>query len=283
MAKRYGIVTDLIGLIEILSANVADGTFLTRSGSAWVGVPPSGVGVILQGETWAFDSLTGDGDPGSGVFRLNNANFTLVTQAFINNITENSAPNGENVMGEAAAGDYLYIEQHDAPIRWKLYSVTGVTIDGSGYQKVQLAHVQGGVSLQTTKKCILRLFKAQGGGGGPTLALDADVQTTTAAVTTIDSHTTPASDQGLQLKGSIIAKDAAERVMVWEFSLLAVREVGGGLLIASFEVLNGPQHSEPMPPWTISADVNTDDVDFKVRGEAGVTIEWSIEGTVHET
>lgn len=119
-----------------------------------------GGGGILQGETWFFNTATGDADPGGAAFRVNNADQSLATQAFIDDIANNSATMGAEVIALLAAGDVLYIEQQDDSTRYALYSITGATIDGTGYRKVQISALDNGSALVLNKACTFRIFKA---------------------------------------------------------------------------------------------------------------------------
>jgi hypothetical protein len=98
---------------------------------------------------WAFDDATTDADPGSGLFRLNNATPASATQVFIDN--ENAGGNSVtdwldtlDDSGESAARGQLIICDPDQPTEvFRIYTVTGTVTDGTGYRKVSVTHITG--------------------------------------------------------------------------------------------------------------------------------------------
>ncbi len=98
---------------------------------------------------WRFDAATADADPGSGLFRLNNASPASATAIYIDN--ENLGGNDVSAWldtldgsGESGNRGQLTIcdpDQHAEVFR--IYTVSGAVVDGSGYRRLAVTHVAG--------------------------------------------------------------------------------------------------------------------------------------------
>lgn len=100
------------------------------------------VGVLLQ-----FDEATTDADPGTGKLRLNNATVSSATTLYIDNVNEG----GSDITSWLDAFDdstntsskgTLHLVKTAAPTTFAIFRVTGSVVDGTGYRKVTVAHVQ---------------------------------------------------------------------------------------------------------------------------------------------
>jgi hypothetical protein len=99
--------------------------------------------------SWLFDSTTTDADPGSGEFRLNNATPASATAAYIDN--ENAGGNSVTAWldaiddnGASTNRGLLYICDYEQVTEvFRIYTVSGSVVDGTGYRKLTLAHVAG--------------------------------------------------------------------------------------------------------------------------------------------
>jgi hypothetical protein len=98
---------------------------------------------------WVFDDATADADPGSGLFRLNNATPASATAVYIDN--ENAGGNSVTAWldalddgGDASTRGQLTICDPDQPTEvFRIYTVTGTVTDGTGYRKLSVTHVSG--------------------------------------------------------------------------------------------------------------------------------------------
>ena len=98
---------------------------------------------------WLFDNDTADADPGSGEFRLNHATPSSATAIYIDN--ENAG--GNNVAawldtfddaGDSSLRGHLVIADPDQVEEvFRIYSVSGSVVDGTGYRKLTVAHIAG--------------------------------------------------------------------------------------------------------------------------------------------
>lgn len=101
---------------------------------------------------WTYSSATTDSDPGSGVFRLDNATPASAAQAFID---ENEI-GGSDVTAwltswddngtSAKRGTLTLTDASDSSVFY-IYTVTGSVVDGTGYRKVSLTYVSGSGTL----------------------------------------------------------------------------------------------------------------------------------------
>jgi hypothetical protein len=111
---------------------------------------------------WAFNATTSDADPGSGVFRLNNASAALATQAFIDNLAQGGADLSAwldtlDNFGDSAGRGYLTIFDASNPTTiFRIYLVTGTVVDGTGYRKVSLTHLTGSGSFTAATAYLLQ-------------------------------------------------------------------------------------------------------------------------------
>ncbi len=100
-----------------------------------------------RGLFYRFSTSTTDADPGAGYIRLNNADLTLATAAYID-VTD---ANGGSVAGEIDTWDdstslakgKLWVRGIAQPAAFHSYEVTGSVVDGTGYRKLTLTHVGG--------------------------------------------------------------------------------------------------------------------------------------------
>lgn len=100
-----------------------------------------------RGLFYRFSTSTTDADPGAGYIRLNNADLTLATAAYID-VTD---ANGGSVAGEIDTWDEstslakgkLWVRGIAQPAAFHSYEVTGSVVDGTGYRKLTLTHVGG--------------------------------------------------------------------------------------------------------------------------------------------
>ena len=126
-----------------LSYVAGNGTLADAADCALIFVPAGNDGTT-SGLRYLFATATGDGDPGAGAFRLNNATLSSVTQMFIDNLDND----GGTVSGFIDTWDdptstikgKLMVRSAAVPSTYALFNVTGTVVDGSGYRKVTLSH-----------------------------------------------------------------------------------------------------------------------------------------------
>jgi hypothetical protein len=98
---------------------------------------------------WDFDDATADADPGSGLFRLNNAAPGSATAIYIDN--ENAGGNSVTAWldslddtGDSGNRGQITICDPDQPTEiFRIYQVSGSVVDGTGYRKLTVAHITG--------------------------------------------------------------------------------------------------------------------------------------------
>jgi hypothetical protein len=112
----------------------------------------------IQPSAWAFDDSTSDSDPGSGKFRLNNANPASATAAYIDNLNAGGVDvsawlNTLDDNGDTDSRGVLTIFNPDAATEdFRAYTVSGSVVDGSGYRKLTLTHIAGAGSFAADGK-----------------------------------------------------------------------------------------------------------------------------------
>src|SRR5262245_36603504 len=128
------------GAFERIERYVAIGTAAeTDAGALPVSGPPG----------WVFDSATADTDPGDGEFRLNNASPGSATAAYIDNLAQGGIDLSAWLQaiddgGDATSRGLLTIFDPNTPNTvFRIYSVSGAVVDGTGYRKLTIAHVTG--------------------------------------------------------------------------------------------------------------------------------------------
>jgi hypothetical protein len=111
---------------------------LASSGELWIntdgtttGWTQSAGGGGLNGTVWTFDTNTTAADPGSGLFRMNNATPGSVTALYVDSINTNGL-NLDNLLGLIQNGDDIFIQQGDDPGRAILFTVLS-TVDNTGW------------------------------------------------------------------------------------------------------------------------------------------------------
>jgi hypothetical protein len=98
---------------------------------------------------FGFDDATADADPGSGLFRLNNATPASATAIYI----DNNNGGGTSVSawldtfddgGDSANRGMLTICDPDqVSTVFRVYQVSGSVVDGTGYRKLTVTHIAG--------------------------------------------------------------------------------------------------------------------------------------------
>ena len=114
------------------------------------------------------DSVT-DADPGAGYIRLNNADPTLATAAYVDVLDANGATvsailDSWDDQATAAARGQLWIRGIADPSAFHGYKVTGSVVDGTGYRKVTLTYIGGSGSFAADDELMVA-FSAQGADG----------------------------------------------------------------------------------------------------------------------
>lgn len=113
---------------------------------------------------YAFSITTADADPGAGTFRLNNATIASATAAYVDNVDSD----GVTQTGILDTFDdstntirgVLTIRSKTTPATKRLFNVTGLVVDGTGYRKLTLAYVGGAGAIANGEVCWLIFDRA---------------------------------------------------------------------------------------------------------------------------
>jgi hypothetical protein len=136
-----------------------------------------------RGLFFHFSDTTTDADPGPGYIRLNNADPTLATAAYIDVLDAD----GASVSGEIDTWDdsssltkgKLWLRSIADPSSFHAYQITGSVVDGTGYRKLTLTYVGGSGSFAADDELMVASARTGDAGaagdagvGGITLTFD---------------------------------------------------------------------------------------------------------------
>ena len=96
----------------------------------WYDQPTGGGGSVQL--KWKFDSSTSASDPGSGEFRLNNANPALATALYVNEEDEEGV-DATTLLNALEADDRIFIQEQEDASKFILVDVVTVTDNGSWF------------------------------------------------------------------------------------------------------------------------------------------------------
>jgi hypothetical protein len=189
---------------------------------------------------WEFDDATADADPGSGLFRLNHATPASATAVYLDN--ENAGGNSVTAWldslddsGDSGNRGQLHLCDPDQPTEvFRVYTVTGSVVDGTGYRKLTVTHISGAGSF-TAGTLYSITFSARGTTGvqaasdvsfSPTggiastdvqaaiAELDGEKQPLDSDLTSIAALSTTAAGRS----ALTIADPGADRILAWDDS-----------------------------------------------------------------
>lgn len=104
--------------------------------------------------TQAYSITTTDSDPGSGIFRFNNATIASVTAAYIDNneAGANSITAYLDTFDDSSSTvkGVLVFRGVTAPTAFAVFQVTGSVVDGTGYRKLTLVYIASGGTFTNT-------------------------------------------------------------------------------------------------------------------------------------
>ena len=104
---------------------------------------------VKRGIGYKFSALSGDGDPGAGVFRYNNSRVASVTSVFVDNIDISGEDEThwystwDQTTGASARGKITIADQEGKIVT--VFNITGLLADRKGYWKIPVEYVTGQV------------------------------------------------------------------------------------------------------------------------------------------
>lgn len=113
-----------------------------------------GGGGQTENFNFRFDTTTTAADPGSGKFRYNNANPTLVTEIYLDRFTDNGL-DMDNILS-AIKGDWeIYIQQTDDSTKFFQYNTSTAYVNNTGWWTIPVSFYQQGPGggLANNAKC----------------------------------------------------------------------------------------------------------------------------------
>lgn len=123
-----------------------------------------------RGLFYRFSDTTTDADPGAGYIRFNQLDLTTATAAYIDVLDAN----GGTVSGEIDTWDdstsltkgNLWVRSIAEPSAFRAYGVTGSVVDGAGYRKLTLAHIDGSGSFAADDELMVAFARTGDRGDG---------------------------------------------------------------------------------------------------------------------
>ena len=135
--------------LKVSESSLGSNSFFYDSSGYLQTASSSGFGVVGK---WRFKDITTDSDPGSGSFRLNNADSSLANYIYINNITTGGA-DLKNILLQLKTDDYIYIQQLPDSTQYATYRLIADSIDSSTYIKLNILSYSIGSSFDNNKEC----------------------------------------------------------------------------------------------------------------------------------
>lgn len=122
------------------------------------------------GVDYTFSATTTDADPGAGIIRLNHATLASVTAAYIDNVNKAGSTvtgwlDSLDDMGSATNRGLITIfNKESSGENFRIYRVTGSVVNGTGYRKLTLVHVDG-AGVFTADDTLVLVFASSGADG----------------------------------------------------------------------------------------------------------------------
>ncbi len=125
-------------------------------------VQPSGGGASLQ-LNWEFKNIVTSGDPGTGNFRLNNANPALATELYLSE-EDKDGVDATNLLNALTADDRIYIQEIEDSTRWILIDVVTVVDNGTWFTITFTVDDSGVIFTDGKESGFVLLYNSIGGG-----------------------------------------------------------------------------------------------------------------------
>jgi hypothetical protein len=145
-----------------LDTNLADGGVLIRA--------TGGGGTVSF--NWKFDTSTAAVDPGTGRFRLNNANPALATAMYVDSICDQTGFNIDTLFGSAAGTYSIYMQQDNSPTQFIQFTTTGGYTNNGGWWTIPITGQQVGAGGLFTNNRNCTMFITNKNSGGTASILD---------------------------------------------------------------------------------------------------------------
>jgi hypothetical protein len=110
-------------------------------------------GGLLSAE-YRFSSSTVAADPGVGRFRFDTADYSTVTEIFIDDVTDNGV-DISNLLALISAGDRLYFQVKSEANKFVIFDVIGVAVDNTGWFTIPVEEVLSGDFFGNLNKCLM--------------------------------------------------------------------------------------------------------------------------------
>lgn len=214
------------------SGTLADWTISvsgTQGGTGGTGL--TGAQGAMAAVPYNYSTTTTDSDPGSGNLRFNDVTLASATEAYVDNENRSAADVSAwldtlDDNGNSSLRGTLYVYVPATPgVNFRIYSVSGSVVDGTGYRKLTIAHVAGGGSF--TNGAEIDLLFVPRGPAGSGLA-DVVDDTTPQLGGNLDTNTRNIDfTNGTAIRGGANAADTM---------LIQARDVNGAAYATAFRV-----------------------------------------------
>ena len=143
--------------------------------------------VGLFGLPYNFDSATADADPGSGNLRFDNSTLASVTNIYLDNLEANAADVSAFLDtwddSSSSVRGTIKVSKVGAPSNYAIYNAIGSVVDGMGYRKVPVTHVDSNGSFSAADPLSVEFMRTGdiGENGDVGFQYSFDTSTTTTA------------------------------------------------------------------------------------------------------
>jgi hypothetical protein len=180
--QQAAIVTPATGLIHINTSTnrptYYDGA--TYQGLAFL-TDVAAAGGQTEVFTWKYSTNTAAADPGNGNFRMNNATASLVTELYLNDLTNDVIMDISAMFAQVQGKWLIHIQQYNDATKFVQFKSLTAYTDNSGWWTLPVTYVQSGAGgpLTNLLKCTFVFVNqnAATGGGGTTYTTSAQLAT----------------------------------------------------------------------------------------------------------
>lgn len=169
--------------------NTVSNLMRVRIAGAWTNLTAGTQGIQGDGAglRYTFSTTTTDSDPGSGIFRFDNTDPTLVTKLRVDNVDANGNTQTATLDtwddSTSTIKGTLYVWNRTNRAMFRVYTVTGSITDKSGYREATLTYVASSGTIANAVGCELVFVpkgdKGDTGAAGQTAGVPFTFSTTT--------------------------------------------------------------------------------------------------------
>lgn len=146
---------DIINKVDIISGNSSIEYPTENAVVNFVADAISSLPGQTENFNWKYSTNTTAGDPGSGFFRANNSDASLVTELYIDSVCDQTGLNIDTIFTVFNENWEIYIQQTNDATKFARFSVSAPLINNTGWWTIPVTFIQAGTggSLNNNAKC----------------------------------------------------------------------------------------------------------------------------------